>query len=196
MTEFSDSYGTAEAVPLQIRKTQASFCDLCVDVAYASRPSPVGGPKPHLARMASRNFSRSSGVMRLPQRSPLRWREPCHPRPLTPPNRMRQSTSIAIACQKVIRCQPKRPGSIQFHRLMTTHPPKAMNNTMPIIAAGTMKNSFFPLIFLSSCFRKLVVNRLQSLAQMQHCISLAREQRIHAHAAFGGHLFEAAPFDL
>ena len=37
---------------------------------------------------------------------------------------------------------------------------------------------------------------LQSLAQMQHRIAFAREQRIHAHAGLGGDLLEAAPFQL
>ena len=37
---------------------------------------------------------------------------------------------------------------------------------------------------------------LQSLAQMQHRVAFAGEQRIHAHAGFGGDLLEAAPFEL
>ena len=37
---------------------------------------------------------------------------------------------------------------------------------------------------------------LQPLAQMQHRVAFAREQRVHAHAGLGGHLLEAAPFQL
>ena len=51
-------------------------------------------------------------------------------------------------------------------------------------------------MFNSSCFRKFVINALQPLAEMQHRIAFAREQRIHAHAGLGGHLPEAAPFQF
>ena len=44
--------------------------------------------------------------------------------------------------------------------------------------------------------RKFVINALQLLAQMQHRIAFAREQRIHAHASLGCQLFEAAPFQF
>src|SRR5271166_5691503 len=105
---------------------------------------------------------------------------------------------MPTACQKVSRRQPKSGGSSQFQSCMTISPPMAINSAIPIIAAGTIQISFFilGLMFGSSCFRKLVVNALQSLAQMQHRIAFAREQRINAHAGFGGHLFEAAPLDL
>ncbi len=60
-----------------------------------------------------------------------------------------------------------------------------------------MKTIFHLLfIFSPSRFRKFVVNALQSLAQMQHRITFAREQRIHAHAGLGGHLLEAASFQF
>src|SRR5271169_1215235 len=149
--------------------------------------------------MPWRNFSRSSGVMR-PQRSPMRRPEyeRCHPRPLTPPKRIRHSASIATACQKVSRRQPKSGGSSQFHRLITSQPPMAIKSAIPMIAAGIMKISFlnFGLMFSPSCFRKLVVNALQPFAQVQHGIAFAREQRIDANAAFGGHLFKTAALDL
>jgi len=47
-----------------------------------------------------------------------------------------------------------------------------------------------------SCFREFVVDALQSLAQAQHRVPLAREQRVHADAGLGGHLLEAASFQL
>src|SRR5271157_2806369 len=146
--------------------------------------------------MPWRNFSRSSGVM-LPQRPPMRRPERgrCHPRPLTPPKRIRHSTSIPSACQKVIMRQPKSPGNSQFHRLITTQPPKAINSAIPMIAAGIMKIIFF-FMFVPSCFRKCVVNALQPITQVQHRVAFAREQRVDAHTAFGGHLLEAAALDL
>ena len=61
-----------------------------------------------------------------------------------------------------------------------------------------MKIIFFISVSCSgpSCFREFVVDALQSLAQMQHRIAFAREQRIHAHAGLGGHLLEAASFQF
>src|SRR3989454_6821594 len=134
------------------------------------------------------------------QRSSMRRRklerpEPCNP---SPPKRMRHSARIPSACQKVIWRQPKSGGSNQFHRCSTSSPPMAINSSIPRIASGAMKISLFNLglMFGSSRFRKFVVNALQSLAQMQHRIAFAGEQRVHAHAGLGGHLFEAAPFQL
>jgi len=50
--------------------------------------------------------------------------------------------------------------------------------------------------FSSSRFRKFVEDSLQSLAQMQHRIAFARQQRIQAHAGLGGQFPEAAPVQL
>src|SRR5690242_16978809 len=71
----------------------------------------------------------------------------------------------------------------------------AMNTSIARIASGARKINFFRM-FNSSWSRKFVVYALQSLAQMPHRISLAREQRIHAHAGLGGQLLEAAPLQL
>src|SRR5579862_6323603 len=100
-----------------------------------------------------------------------------------------------MACQKVIWRQPKMDGSSQFHSCSTTSPPMAINSSIARIANGARKIHFL-LMFSSSCFRKFVVNVLQSLAQMQHRIAFAGEQCIHAHASLGGHLLETAPFQL
>src|SRR5580704_9343390 len=70
-----------------------------------------------------------------------------------------------------------------------------MNNAIPMIAAGAMKTDFhFLLMFNSSCFRKFVVNILQPLAEMQHRITLAREQGVDANSGFSGEFLEAAAF--
>ena len=37
---------------------------------------------------------------------------------------------------------------------------------------------------------------MQALAQVQHGVTLSGEQRVDAHAGLGGHLPEAAPFQL
>ena len=50
--------------------------------------------------------------------------------------------------------------------------------------------------FLRSFLRKLVVNALQSFAQMKHRVALAREQGVDAYAAFCRQLFEAAPLQF
>src|ERR1035437_3679258 len=133
--------------------------------------------------MRCRNRSRSSGGMCLEGEKP--W-------PPNPPKRIRHSARIPRPCQKVIWRQPKIGGSNQFHSCITISPPRAINRKSARIASGARKIHFF-LIFSPSCFRKLVVNALQSLAQMQHRIAFAREQRIDAHAGLGGHLLEAAP---
>src|SRR6266403_3703263 len=147
-----------------------------------------------------RNFSRSSGVMRSQRssmRSFIRRRilERGEPWPPQPPKRMRHSARSPSACQKVIWRQPKSGGSSQFHRCSTSSPPRKTNRTIARIASGARKIHFF-LMFSSSCFLKFVVNALQSFAQMQHGIAFAREQRIHAHAGFGGHFLEAAPLQF
>src|SRR5208283_6188256 len=108
---------------------------------------------------------------------------------------MRHSASIPTACQKVSRRQPKSGGSSQFQRCSTNSPPMKINSAIPRIAAGAIQIIFL-LMFGPSCFRKLVVNALQSLTQMQHGVAFAREQRIDAHTGFGGHLLEGAPLEL
>src|SRR5258708_6039108 len=117
------------------------------------------------------------------------------PWPLHPPKRMRHSARSPSACQKVSWRQPKSGGSSQFHSCSTSSPPRKINSTIARIASGARKIHFFLMLY-SSFLRKFVVNVLQSLTQMQHRITLAREQRIHAHAGLGGHLLEAAPFQF
>src|SRR5437588_9734650 len=111
---------------------------------------------------------------------------------------MRHSTRSPSACQKLIWRQPKRGGSSQFHRCTTSSPPMKVNSRIPRIASGAMKIILFNLglMFSSSRFRKFVVNVSQSLAQMQHRIAFAREQRVHADAGLGRYLLEAASFQL
>src|SRR5437870_5684651 len=114
------------------------------------------------------------------------------------PNRIRHSTRSPSASQKLTWRKPKRGGNSQFHRCSTTSPPMKINSSIPKIASGAMKSSLFTLglMFSSSHFCKFVVNVLQSLAQMQHGIAFAREQRVHAHAGLSGHLLETTPFQL
>src|SRR5258706_5393320 len=149
--------------------------------------------------MPCRNRSRSSGVMCC-QRSAIRRRkfERWKPWRPSPPNRIRHSNRIPSACQKVIRRQPKSVGSSQFQSCCTISVPMAIRANIPSIANGAMKIIFFhlSLIFSPSGFRKFVVNRLQTLAQMEHRIAFAREQRIHADAGLGGNFLEAAPFEF
>ena len=94
---------------------------------------------------------------------------------------MRHSTRSPSACQKVIWRHPRSGGSSQFHRCSTTSPPMKVNSTIARIASGAIIIILFTLglMFGSSCFHKFVVNVVQALAQMQHRIALAREQRIH-----------------
>src|SRR5713101_9242990 len=99
---------------------------------------------------------------------------------------MRHSASSPNACQKETWRQPKSGGSSQFHNCLTISPPMKTNSSIPRIASGAMKIKFFLLMVSSSSFRQFVVDALQPLAQMQHRITLAREQRIHAHAGLGG----------
>src|SRR5271165_2633508 len=143
---------------------------------YYSLLSLAGVSKPQRPRMPWRNFSRSSGVMRS-QRSAMRRPESerRNPRPLTPPKRIRHKARRPTACQKVIRRQPKSGGSSQFHRCNTISPPMKIKSAIATIPTGIMKISFFHLglIFSPSRFRKLVVDTLQSLAQMQHRIAFA-----------------------
>src|SRR5467141_1956941 len=87
-------------------------------------------------------------------------------RPATnPPKRILLKTNRPRACQKLIRCQPKRAGISQFQRLITTK-----LNTNAASAANTTNfkplNIHFLFIFSSSCFRKLVVDGLEALAQV------------------------------
>src|SRR5438445_683198 len=53
-----------------------------------------------------------------------------------------------------------------------------------------------PFLRHSLLVRKLVVNALQTLAQMQHRVALAREQRVDVHTRGCRQLFEAAPFEF
>src|ERR1700719_58846 len=154
------------------------------------------GPKPQRSRMAWRKRSRSSGVI-FPQRSRMRLRklgrpERCDP---NPPKRMRHRANSPSPCQKLSWRQPNSDGNSQFHRRITTSPPTRANSSIARIPNGAMKYHFF-FMFGSSCFREFVVNTLQALAEMQHRVTFAREQRIHAHAGVGGHLLETPPFQL
>src|SRR5712691_5619450 len=108
---------------------------------------------------------------------------------------MRHSANSPSACQNVTSRQPNSVGSNQFHRCITISPPMAMTRTIPTTATGARKSHFF-LISSPSCLRPFVVDRLQSLAQMEHRVALAREQRVQADAALRGHLPEAAAFEL
>ncbi len=157
----------------------------CSAVFIVRLPSLVAGPAPKASRIPCRNRSRSSGVM-WPWRSAMRRRKLECPRPWSPspPKRMRQSASSPTACQNVISRQPNSDGNNQFHSNRTTSPPTKINNAIARIASG-INSSFFFLIFCSSFLRKFVINALQSLAQMQHRITFAREQRVHAHAGLG-----------
>src|SRR5207253_5409196 len=107
-------------------------------------------------------------------------------------------TSLQIAYTTITWRTTMSDGTKQFLRCSNSSPPMAINSSIPRIASGAMKISLFNLglMFGSSRFRKFVVNALQSLAQMQHRIAFAGEQRVHAHAGLGGHLLEAAPFQL
>src|SRR5262249_27863998 len=111
---------------------------------------------------------------------------------------MRQSARSPNACQKVIWRQPKSGGRSQFHNSITISPPRKANSAIPTIAAGTIQINrlTFGLIFSSSSFREIVVNFSQALAQAQHGIVFAREQRVYAHAGLRGHLLEAAPLQF
>src|SRR5204863_8252005 len=114
-----------------------------------------------------------------------------------PPNRMRHSTSIPSACQKVIGGQPNSAGVSQFHRDFTISPPMVMNNAIPSSASGAMNNILIHLglMFGPSSFQ-FVINLLQPFAQVEHRVPFAREQRVHAHARLGSELLEAASFEL
>src|SRR5580704_6358602 len=110
---------------------------------------------------------------------------------------------MPTACQKVTCRNPKSGGSSQFHSSFTTSPPtataSATSAAIPTIANGAMKISFhifLVFMFGSSCVREFVVDVLQPLAQVPHRVALARQERVHAHAGFGGHLLEAASFQL
>src|ERR1051326_329000 len=115
-----------------------------------------------------------------------------------PPKRMRHNTRSPTACQKGIWRSPNSSGISQFHSCLTISPPAKMNSARPSIARGAKNiiRCHLGLIFTTSRFHELVVNVLQPLAQMQHCIALAREQRIHADTALLGHFLEASSFDL
>src|SRR6185369_3561801 len=52
------------------------------------------------------------------------------------------------------------------------------------------------LMLCSSLIRKLVVDALQSLAQMKHRVALARQQRVDVNTALGRQLLEAAPLQF
>src|SRR6185369_8824156 len=110
---------------------------------------------------------------------------------------MRQSASNPRACQKVTCGNPNNAGASQFHRSITTSPPIQAKTAIPTIPNGAIQISLFSvfrllLMLYSSLIRKLVVDALQSFAQMQHRIPFAREQRVDVYSAFGGQIFEAA----
>src|SRR5215510_5578061 len=107
---------------------------------------------------------------------------------------MRQSASRPSACQKLIWRHPKSGGSSQFHSSRTAVPPRKVNSTMPRIAAGTM--NIHLLLMSPSPFPQLVMEALQSLAQVEHGVPLPREQRVDAHARLGGQLAERAALQL
>src|SRR5882672_6956618 len=108
------------------------------------------------------------------------------------PNKIRQRANSPMACQKVISRHPNTAGRFQFHNCITTSPPITMKAATPSDAARAI-----PILFMcSSPLHKLVVYVLQPLAQMQHRIPLAREQRVNAYAAFCRQLFKTAPVDL
>src|SRR5437867_1422790 len=114
------------------------------------------------------------------------------------PNRIRHSARIPSACQNVIAGRPKSGGSSQFHRARTTPPPAAMNTAAPTRNIGAnITNLLARLAIIGfSPFPEFVVEVLQPFAQPQHRISLPREQRVHALTGLGGHLLEAASFQL
>src|SRR5438874_12370675 len=105
-----------------------------------------------------------------------------------PPNRMRHSTMIPSACQKVMGGQPKSAGVSQFHRDFTISPPMVTNSAIPRSASGAKNITLIHLglIFGTSTFREFVIDVLQPFAQVQHGVALAREQGVHAHAGVGG----------
>src|ERR1700746_1164711 len=103
--------------------------------------------------------------------------------------------------KKVFRRRQNNIGSSQFHKSRPTSPPIATKAAVAMIARGASQIHFF-LILCSSFFLdssrlpKLVVNALQSFAQVQRRVALAGEQRVDAHAAFCRQLFEAAPLQF
>src|SRR5438552_12612372 len=111
--------------------------------------------------------------MRSRMRSRASEREP-PPWMRNPPNRIRHSTSSPNACQNVIVRNPNSAGVNQFHSDITSQPPIAINNAIATKTSGAIRNSHFFLI-ISSPLEELVVNVLQPLAQVQHCVPLARE---------------------
>src|SRR5258708_29746078 len=112
-----------------------------------------------------------------------------------PANRIGHRTRSPRGGQKVIRGHPKSGGSSKFHKRSTIWPPMNANSSIAMSASGAI-NTHFILMRNASSFLEFVVRTLQSLAQMQHRISLAREQRVHVHTRLRGHLLEAAPFQL
>src|SRR5262249_54914549 len=94
-------------------------------------PSSHGPQGPPCLRMASRNFSRSSGVicshLRMsfaPQNREGPCGRPCMP--LQPPNSSQLRPSSPTACQNVITCMPNSGGISQFHRYSTPDPKPAI----------------------------------------------------------------------
>src|SRR5262245_4685645 len=114
------------------------------------------------------------------------------------PNRIRQSASSPSACQKPTSGQPNSGGSSQFQSSRTISPPMNVKSAMPSRATGASINNFRLLVIMirSSWFREFVIDVLQTPAQMQHGVTLSREQRVDAHTGDFGHLFEAAAFQL
>src|SRR5689334_3105254 len=81
---------------------------------------------------------------------------------------------------------------------MTLAPPSAMHAARPTSANGAIQRIFlkFGLIGRPSCFLQLVVEPLQSLAEEEHGVVLAREERVHRGTGPLGDLLEALPLDL
>src|SRR5712692_9696830 len=146
--------------------------------------------------MPSRNFSRSCGVL-CSQRSLIRPRQRrCRPGPpRNPPKRSRARISSPRPCPKLIDRHPNRSGISRFHKVITTKP-----STVTATAANSRNRSPLPiqclLILRSSSTRELVMDRLEAPAQVDDRVMLAREEGVHAHAGFRGHLLEAAPLQL
>src|SRR5579871_2240475 len=104
-------------------------------------------------------------------------------------------------------CRRDNPIPSPSHKssINTVDPARASDKqgTLPTSQCGVIPNA---RVFISArrdlaststrSSRKLVVHALQSLAQMQHRVSLAREKRIHAHACLFRHLLETPPLQL
>src|SRR5258705_11376620 len=108
---------------------------------------------------------------------------------------MRASASKPNACQKRMGGKPKIAGISPFQSSFTHSPPKATNAAKATITTGA--KSSHRILMVGSSFRlRCVIGALQSLAQMEHRVALAREERVHADAGLGGQSLEAASVQL